>query len=345
MLTTLKRKILFWFSIIAFFALMPVVIAYSLGYRFDDSWRLRKTGGLYVTSDITGSEIFLDDRLMKTTNLLQSGTFIDNLSPGSYKITILKKNYLSWEKTLEVRSQLVTESKALLIPEKDNTKVIAQGNFFGLESSIYNPLLLFSEDKGEKKIVRWFLPVEGEFIRDTGPLVKYDDTFELVRWLPRGVVLSLDGKIRRIAFDLGAKTATIIPLGDELPSKNDVEKEALNARLDDRKFVRAEYLENEGILKASWLENTIYPYYFSDLDEILIHDKKIRDFEFYPGRSDALIAAYGNGIWALEIDKRGGRNIFSIYKGREPEFKIPYGLDSIYALDAGNLISIKLALD
>src|SRR3989344_4761257 len=69
MLTTLKRKILFWSSIVAFFALMPVVIAYALGYRFDESWRLRKTGGLYVTSDITGSEIRLDNRLIKTPKL------------------------------------------------------------------------------------------------------------------------------------------------------------------------------------------------------------------------------------------------------------------------------------
>jgi len=325
--------------------MMPIVIAYALGYRFDDSWRLRKTGGLYVTSDITGSQIHLENKLIKTTNLLQSGAFIDNLSPGIYKISVSKENYLLWEKSLEVQSQLVTETKALLIPKKNNAKVIIQGNFFGLESSIYNPVLIFTERKENEKIVRWFLPSEKEFLTDTGPLVKYSKTFELIRWLPRGIVLSLDGKSKRITFDLGAKTASIVPLEDEPSSKSEEEKVALNERLDSRKFIKAEYTENGGILKTSWLENTIYPYYFSGPEEILIRDKKIRNFEFYPGRSDALIVAYDNGIWALEIDGRQGRIIQPIYKGKEPEFKIPYGLNGIYLIDAGNLIVINLTLE
>ncbi len=345
MLTTFKRKLLFWFSLAVFFALMPVVIAYAIGYRFDDSWRLRKTGGLYVTSDITGSEIRLDDKLVKTTNLLQGGVFIDNLSPGKYKISVQKENYLSWEKELRVESQLVTEAKALLVPEKDNTKVLIRGNFFGLESSDYNPLLVFSEKKGSENIVRWFLPQEGEFLTDTGQLVKYVGMFEIVRWLPRGVVFTLDGKSKRISFDFSAKTASIIPVGNEPPFKSDEEKKIINERLDNRNFVQAEYSEDGKILKASWLENTIYPYYFSKPEEILIRDKNIRNFEFYPGRSDAIIASYDNGIWSLDIDVRGGRIIQPIYKGKEPEFVIPYGLNDIYALDAGNLISIKLALD
>jgi len=324
---------------------MPVVIAYALGYRFDESWRLRKTGGLYVTSDITGSEIRLDNRLIKTTNLLQGGAFIDNLSPGKYKVSVLKENYLPWEKTLEVHSQLVAETKALLVPEKGNTKVLAQGNFLGLESSLYNPLLAFSEKKGPENIVRWFLLDKGEFLTDTGQLVKYAHTFEIVRWLPRGAVLALDGKSKRISFDLNAKTASIVPLGDEPPSKSEEEKKLISERLDSRNFIRAEYSENGGMLKASWLENTIYPYYFSKPEEILVQNKKIRDFEFYPGRGDALIVSYDNGVWTLEIDARGGRIIQPIYKGKEPEFGIPSGQDGIYVLDAGNLIGVKLTLE
>ena len=99
------------------------------------------------------------------------------------------------------------------------------------------------------------------------------------------------------------------------------------------------------MLKASWLENTIYPYYFSKPEEILVQNKKIRDFEFYPGRGDALIVSYDNGVWTLEIDARGGRIIQPIYKGKEPEFGIPSGQDGIYVLDAGNLIGVKLTLE
>lgn len=330
---------------VTFFAMVPIVIAYALGYRFDDSWRLRKTGGLYVTSDISGSKIYLDNKLVKTTNLFQGGAFIDNLTPGNYMISVSKENYLPWEKKLNVESQLVSEAKALLIPDKGNAIVSVQGNFFELESSVYDPVLLFSEKKGNENIVRWFLPNEKEFLTDIGQLVKYNKTFEVVRWLPRGVVLALDGKGKRIEFDLGAKTAAIIGMGNESSLKSEEEKRAIGERLDDRRFVSTSYTESEKILRVLWLENTIYPYYFSGPEEILIRDKKIRNFEFYPGRSDALIAAYDNGIWAIEIDGRGGRNIQPIYKGSEPEFIISNNFDDIFVLDAGNLIEIKLILE
>ena len=71
--------------------MMPVVIMYSLGYRLDENFKLKKTGGIYISSDFTGSEIFLDDKLIKKTNLLQNGVFIDNLSPRTYEILVLNE--------------------------------------------------------------------------------------------------------------------------------------------------------------------------------------------------------------------------------------------------------------
>src|SRR3989338_6444093 len=88
MLTRSKRKILFWISVLIFLLLVPVTILYALGYRVDPDFSLRKTGGLYISSTFTGSEIFVDKNLQRKTNLLQSGAFIANADKW--------KNSFSW---------------------------------------------------------------------------------------------------------------------------------------------------------------------------------------------------------------------------------------------------------
>ena len=100
MLTYSQRKILFWLSVVAFIALIPVVILYALGYRLDDAWRLQKTGGISINADISGSQIYIDGKLQRTTNLFQNGVFVNNLSPGEYDVIVKRENYLDWRKKL-----------------------------------------------------------------------------------------------------------------------------------------------------------------------------------------------------------------------------------------------------
>ena len=98
MLTRFKRKILFWLSVFIFFALVPVAVLYSLGYRINSDLSLKKTGGMYIYSPVSGSEIFLSGELQKRTNLLQSGVFIENLIPGKFQVLVAREGYFAWSK-------------------------------------------------------------------------------------------------------------------------------------------------------------------------------------------------------------------------------------------------------
>ena len=68
---------------------------------------------------------------------------------------------------------------------------------------------------------------------------------------------------------------------------------------------------------------------------------KIRGAFEYPGWPDYLIAAYSNGIFALEMDSTGKQNIFPIYKGKMPEI-ITVESGKLILKDDGNFIEIEL---
>jgi len=344
MLTRTKRKILFWISVLIFLLLVPVTILYALGYRVDPDFSLRKTGGLYISSTLTGSEIFVDKNLQKRTNLLQSGVFIQNLAPKKYGILVLKEGYLAWAKDLNVKSQFVTEAHALLVPMQTNGKILSRGGFVGIKSSTFDSILLLSFETKNRKAITWYVPDTEEFM---SPLpgesaFTYKKSFELIRWLDNGAVVKLDGKAIRILFDFDNRSAAVVPLGEETALKSADEEKLFNERLNSRKNVKVFYDPLKKELAAKWLEAEPLPYYFEERVAALLENKDIRNFEFFPKRREALIASYGNGIWAVEIDSRGGRIIQSIYKGKFPDFALPRGLEDLYVIDDGILMRVKL---
>lgn len=288
MLTRAKRRTLFWLSVVIFLALVPVTVLYSLGYRFDRNFVLRKTGGLYIASDVSGSEIFINGELERRTNLLQSGVFVQNLAPKKYKILVAREGYLAWSKELQIFSSLVSEARALLVPAEVNGKIILKGRFLGVKASS-DGLWLF-ERKGQREILQFYDP---------------------------------ESNI------LGATSSLPLP--------------ALLEKTDLRGYAKAVWNEKNLELKVFWLRSAPLPYYLQDKEEILLAGKNVRNFEFFPKRRDALIAAFDNGVWAVELDGRGGRKNYPIYKGKEPDFALFPGSNILYILDDGNLIRVLLS--
>ena len=120
------------------------------------------------------------------------------------------------------------------------------------------------------------------------------------------------------------------------------EEELFNERINSRKSIKVSFDPLKRELAAEWLEPEPLPYYFAERAVTLLENKDIRNFEFFPKRREALIASYGNGIWAIEIDSRGGRIIQPIYKGKFPDFALPRGLEDLYVIDDGILMRVKL---
>lgn len=125
-----KRKIYFISAVLIFIIATPLLILYSFGLRFDfKSFSVTKTGGIFVSSYPKGMEIYINDKLFKTTgsNIFSQGGLITGLNPGEYAITLKKNEYRNWVKKLPVNANLVTEARNIfLVPNKLRDEIISK---------------------------------------------------------------------------------------------------------------------------------------------------------------------------------------------------------------------------
>jgi len=125
------RRLLFYSFAFLFIIAGLGAVFYSDGWRvdiknclivqlFNCSIKFERTGAVYVQTEPKGITIKIGKEIFEDkSGLLQNGTLISELLPGSYKIEIQKDNYLAWVKNIVVESGMVSEiSKIILIPEK-----------------------------------------------------------------------------------------------------------------------------------------------------------------------------------------------------------------------------------
>jgi len=87
-----------------------VMIRFAKGYRPTENGNIKGTGLLAANSFPTGAEVYIEGKLTTATdNTL-------NLDPNTYHIQIKKDGYHTWEKTLEIHEELVTQTNATLFP-------------------------------------------------------------------------------------------------------------------------------------------------------------------------------------------------------------------------------------
>ncbi len=121
------RKILFLTLTIIFVLIGTILVLYSRGARFDfKNWEIVQTGGIYLKSEPADVEIQVDGEPVKNkSGLLQSGTLINNLKPGTYKIFIQAQDYHSWEKEIRVVSSTVAVFDGIILFPKQKAELVA----------------------------------------------------------------------------------------------------------------------------------------------------------------------------------------------------------------------------
>jgi len=155
------RRILFWIIVGCFLVAGFVVLIYSFGYRLDsETLKFVKTGGLYLKTSPKVADVFLDgEKINKSSGLLTSGIFIQNLIPKNYQLKISKADYFEWQKKIKIEPTLVNSfSHIVLLPKSPFKEKIYLAtsteeimNFLPLENSDE----LLSETR-EKNRLGWF---------------------------------------------------------------------------------------------------------------------------------------------------------------------------------------------
>src|SRR3989338_190157 len=99
-----------------FFIILPVIILYASGWRWQSGVGLVRTGGISVTVPYEDALISLDGRHIGTSRFLNRQFYVDDLIPGAYEVRVEKENYQPWVHTLIVEPQIVSDARAFLIP-------------------------------------------------------------------------------------------------------------------------------------------------------------------------------------------------------------------------------------
>ncbi|NCS99111.1 hypothetical protein GW764_02890 [Candidatus Parcubacteria bacterium] len=305
---------------IVFVILAPILLANSFGYQWEkieDVFTFVKTGGIYVASDISGVQIYVDDEYIKDSGLFIKNTLIQDLKPDTtHTIVAQKEGRHDWRKTLPVYESLVTEAKLLMLPTEIEKREIFPFEIEGVGTTTPSEDAIQSSEVDDDFLVDGYIP--------TNPLYK-----ELVNSFSDRVVdvyststKVTDDEIPTLGEEpISTSTEEIIPeyftdLGIENP--NDLENLIITSN-------QISWLEN-GDIKLIWVNDEKPPYYYCfDLNdcetEITIDwQDEILKFDFLPGRSDVFVAMIADGIYAVEADGRSDRNIQPIYLGSDLDF-------------------------
>jgi len=120
------RIIYFWVIFSITIIIIPLLLLYSSGYRYDFSLRkIVKTGSIFISTYPEESNIYLNNQPAATNTPI----LINNLFPNEYLVSIKKDGYFTWEKNLLVNFNKTTFANEIylfknnVLPEKIDQKL------------------------------------------------------------------------------------------------------------------------------------------------------------------------------------------------------------------------------
>ena len=99
------RAVLFSITLIFVATVGPALVLYAQGYRYNFAkHRIEQTGVMFIKSYPRSSSITINDQLSDK----KTPTEIPNLLPASYRISITKPGYTTWQKELSIEPKKTT---------------------------------------------------------------------------------------------------------------------------------------------------------------------------------------------------------------------------------------------
>lgn len=121
------RTVFFYLLLGLFIIIVPLLVFYAHGYRYNvwgDTPTLTITGGLYISTQVDDSLIFINDEPVQNTRFFRQATYVQGLAPGLHNIHIQGDGLQTWTKRLPVYQQIVTEVSAFTTPERPQVRPI-----------------------------------------------------------------------------------------------------------------------------------------------------------------------------------------------------------------------------
>ncbi|KPJ54944.1 hypothetical protein AMJ47_02645 [Parcubacteria bacterium DG_72] len=230
-MTKKTRNIIFLLLVLFFLVMAPIIVIYSLGWRFDwETKKLIQPGMFYFKAWPRNCQIYINNELKKKTDIFFGSVLIENLMPANYEVRVIKEGYHPWEKNLAITKREVTEAKNItLIPQNPGPTLVSNN----IEKFFFSPnkeLILVKEaNPAAGKEQEWSLKIIETKQNIKSHLISQEDLkigaldllgkleeIELVDLTfsedSKKVILTLGAKERLYYFILDINTANIIPI-------------------------------------------------------------------------------------------------------------------------------------
>ncbi len=318
-MTKRTRRIIFYTFVAIFVVVVPIIILYALGYSFDFEKKIiTATGGIYLKSDPSKAEIYINDKLKTTTNKL-----IKRLSPKIYNVKITKENFYPWEKNLIVQPNLVTKANnIILLPINPKISLVAT------ESQEYISFV------AEKEPEPYYL-LKNSLYRTIDKKLIMANVINYVIY--RDGLIYLDN-VTGIISELDLTTLKSAPMFDQVFPGMNKGKWILS---DDNKKLLCQKDKSIEVLWLDDITNNSIIRKKGDLDKIDFN-QKINNVIWYPRTDEHLIIATDNSILFTELDNRLPRNTFNFITAEKPEIKYDASDEILYFLSQDKLYQTEL---
>ncbi|MEK7462256.1 MAG: hypothetical protein AAB618_01670 [Patescibacteria group bacterium] len=345
-----RRKGFFLVLVVVFILALPAFIFYTSGYRlnFDnEETSIVTTGGVYITTDNLGVDVYLDEEKIEKPRLFRSAYYIQNIENGLHRLVVQGEGLQTWVKVLPVDSYIVTEAAAFNMPELPHIRPIAsrlnlsgQGVYV-VAGSTSTPLFTKATTTGNFVVVNRATPAS---LRVNSEYEYTVDLFATTTATSTSVFNRLEEEIEKLSTVPASTTATasisyieqgnmrLVPRGEELSARWIGDGSATPHYFCAPAQASSTIAFRLGMHVMLQLEeqrlSTTTPLHTENnrlcRTEIRLDRKwqKIKYYEFFPQSSDLVVLRLEDGLYVTEIDDRAWQNTQLIYPGDKFEVRV-----------------------
>lgn len=153
-MSKIKKRILFYFSVLIFIFLSVFAVLTALGYAYNFSQeRFVRTGSFGFKAN-TAAEVFINGKMEGQTSFLTNSFSIGRLKPGAYQIKIIGQATMPWQKRVEIQEGFFSYfPSVVLLPSRIKSEILIQNLPQKPRDQIWNGFLSFFDKKGTINIM------------------------------------------------------------------------------------------------------------------------------------------------------------------------------------------------
>lgn len=372
-----KRRITFWTFLAIFLLSLPFLFFYATGYRYNgEDISLVGTGGLYIATERTGAEIYIDGEMVKETRAFRRAFYAQSIEPGTHRVHVQKEGHHTWVKELPVVAHRVTEAQAFNLPLVPEVRVITEWvsatgspivatTTFSLVASTTNESFVATTTKatstfsrnseyltlrelfgttststaGKSLQARVSKEINAVFSNATTSTSTESAPTTTKEW--QDVRLYENGDELYVAWSGSRESMPYFYCAESFPPYSTTTEKVINPALVSEAIPTPKEPPSEDVVEFMHPIQTV-PENAACEPAIKMDRKgqKIRAFDFFPGSTDLILMLLDEGVYVAEVDGRSWQNVQPLVTGRILDMKILNG--QIYVYDGKLMYQIIL---